>query len=130
MKIFILVITVIAVAYSSLSQKLLRHQFDFNPSQLVMGSGSGSGSGLSTAASTLQTCKDVGNKWNSITGAVDSVTGTWQGDECNAKCEAQKGTVCGKFLRDCCAMTCEGGFLTKYCKFDLKLTKAMMKCGV
>jgi hypothetical protein len=117
MKIFILVIALIAVAYSSASQKLLRHQFDFNPSQ------------LSTAASTFQTCKDVGNKWNSVTGAVDSVTGTWQGDECNSKCEAQKGTVCGKILRDCCAMTCEGGFFAKYCKFDLKLTRAMMKCG-
>lgn len=33
----------------------------------------------SNAVTTLQTCKDLGSTWNSLTGTVDSVKGTWQG---------------------------------------------------
>lgn len=54
--------------------------------------------------------------------------GTWSGDECNAKCEAQKGIVCGRIYKDCCAMECQGT-LTKSCKFDLKLSRKNMSCG-
>ncbi len=84
----------------------------------------------STAMDTLQSCKDLGNTWNSITGKVDAIKGTWSGSECDTQCTAQKGFPCGNYLKDCCAMECQGSYFTKYCKFDLKLTKAMMKCGV
>lgn len=58
----------------------------------------------SNAMSAISTCKDVGSAWNSFSGTVDNIKGTWKGSECNAQCTAQKGTVCGNVLKDCCAM--------------------------
>lgn len=83
----------------------------------------------STAVGTVETCKNIGSTWNSITGKIDNWTPTWTGGECDNQCTAQKGIVCGKYMKDCCAMECQGNFVYSYCKFDLKLTKKMMACG-
>ena len=48
----------------------LRHQFFSSISDYAT---------PSNAMTSLQTCKDVGSTWNSLTGKVESVKGTWQG---------------------------------------------------
>lgn len=55
----------------------------------------------------LEKCKNVGGAWGSVTG----VAGTWQGNTCDKKCTDNKGVVCGRVLKDCCALECQGSFV-------------------
>ncbi len=54
--------------------------------------------------------------------------GTWTGSDCDAKCTAVGGNVCGRLTKDCCAMKCEKGTFSSSCQFGLKLTKKNMNC--
>ncbi len=69
----IVVLLIACISAVSNSGQSLRHQFLSSFSSASIPS-------TSTAVSTLQTCKDVGSTWNSVTGAIDNYVPTWTGN--------------------------------------------------